>query len=315
MKPFPLAVILAIFTSGALAAFAPRTAEERKEALGDLSGVAPTLRRLLIEDSDFDLIPLPQPGDWLSAHAERGQSFAEFRAAQPNRPDENRRIIYLLPLGEFPKGSSPALETLRSYASAFFQLPVKILPAYRPGVQEFEPRVNAHTKQVQILTSSVLTFLRARLPADAFCLLGVTMEDLYPDPAWNFVFGQASLSTRVGIYSFARYDPEFLGGGRPDNYRSLLLLRSCKVLTHETGHMFGLQHCIYFDCVLAGANHLPEADAHPVHLCPICLRKLQDSIGFDAVRRYSELAKFYRKEGLKTESEWCDRQVAKAGRP
>lgn len=311
MKPILLALMLAIFASGAGAAFTPRTAAERKQAVGDLSALSPTLRRLLTEDSDFDLIPLPEPGDWLSAHTERGQSFDEFRAAQPNRPSEIRRTIYLLPMGQFPKGSSPPLETLRSYAAAFFQLPVKILP----GVQEFQPRVNSHTKQVQVLTSSILSFLRERLPDDAFCLLGVTMEDLYPDPAWNFVFGQASLSTRVGIYSFARYDPEFLGGERPEKFRSLLLLRSCKVLTHETGHMFGLQHCIYFDCVMAGANHLAEADAHPVHLCPICLRKLQDSVGFDAVRRYSDLAKFYRKEGWKTESEWCDRQVAKAERP
>jgi archaemetzincin len=35
------------------------------------------------------------------------------------------------------------------------------------------------------------------------------MEDLYPDPAWNFVFGQASLRERVEVFSFARYDPAF----------------------------------------------------------------------------------------------------------
>jgi archaemetzincin len=33
------------------------------------------------------------------------------------------------------------------------------------------------------------------------------MEDLYPEPSWNFVFGQASLNERVGVYSFARYGP------------------------------------------------------------------------------------------------------------
>jgi archaemetzincin len=315
MKTFGLAVLSVVVATSTLAAFAPRNTEERKEALGDIKSLPPALRRLLVEDADFDLIPLPQPGDWLSVHSEPGQSFNAFRSASPNRPDERRRTLYLLPLGEFPRGSSPALLTLQAYAEAFFQLPVKVLPAYLAADREFQPRVNPGTKQIQILTGSVLSLLRNRLPTDAYCLLGITMEDLYPDPAWNFVFGQASLSTRVGVYSFARYDPEFLGGERPDNYRSLLLLRSCKVLTHETAHMFGLQHCVYYDCVLNGANHLTEADTRTVHLCPICLRKLQDSIGFDAVRRYSDLAKFYRKEGLLKEAEWCERQVAKAAVP
>jgi archaemetzincin len=47
------------------------------------------------------------------------------------------------------------------------------------------------------------------LPADAFCLAMVTMTDLYPRDEWNFVFGLASAQQRVGIYSLARYMPDF----------------------------------------------------------------------------------------------------------
>jgi len=61
---------------------------------------------------------------------------------------------------------------------------------------------------VQLLTGDVLDLLKTRLPEDAFALLGVTMMDLYPDPNWNFVFGQASLRDRVGVYSFTRYAPQ-----------------------------------------------------------------------------------------------------------
>lgn len=32
------------------------------------------------------------------------------------------------------------------------------------------------------------------MPKDAFCIVGITMIDLYPKDSWNFVFGQASLS-------------------------------------------------------------------------------------------------------------------------
>ena len=64
------------------------------------------------------------------------------------------------------------------------------------------------------ISTDVLNFLRTKLPSDAFCILAVTMEDLYPDPTWNFVFGQASLTERIGVYSFARYDPAFYGEKR-----------------------------------------------------------------------------------------------------
>jgi hypothetical protein len=113
------------------------------------------------------------------------------------------------------------------------------------------------TGRRQILTGDVLGWLKGKLPGDGFCLLAITMEDLYPEASWNFVFGQASLNERVGAYSFARYDPAFYGERRGKDYPALLLQRSMKVLTQETGHMFGLAHCIYFHCVMNGSSHLP----------------------------------------------------------
>lgn len=40
----------------------------------------------------------------------------------------------------------------------------------------------------------LLQFLSNRKPKDAFCIVGITMIDLYPEDSWNFVFGEASLS-------------------------------------------------------------------------------------------------------------------------
>jgi archaemetzincin len=307
-------LLLFVVVGEVFAAFEPRTKSERREALGDLSTAAPEFRRLLTPDDDFDLIPLPEPGDWLSIHVEPGQTFDEFIASKPNRPNVSRRIIYLLPIEEFDSESSPAIEVLSEYARIFFQMEVKVLPVYRPDAMEFEPRVNTNTGQVQVLTTRVLAFLRKRLPSDAFCLLGITMQDLYPHPSWNFVFGLASTSTRVGVYSFARYDPEFFGEERPQDFRRTILRRSCRVLTHETGHMFGLLHCIYYDCVLNGSNSLAESDARTIELCPVCLRKLQWSTAFDPVKRYRELAAFFQKHGWTEDADWCEQQVQKSTR-
>ena len=71
---------------------------------------------------------------------------------------------------------------------------------------------------------------------------------------WNFVFGIARASDGVGVYSFARMDPEFPDHPLLSAENSILMLkRCCKVICHELGHLFGLKHCIYFWCLLNGA--------------------------------------------------------------
>src|SRR6266496_1078133 len=175
----------------------------------------------------------------------------------------------------------------------------------------FTTRLNPNTKSRQVLTVDVLKFLQARLPADAFCLLAITMDDLYPDSSWNFVFGQASLHEGVGVYSFARYDPAFYGQRRGSDYDSVLLRRSCKVLVHETGHMYGVSHCVFFACVMNGSNHLGESDSRPFHLCPVCLRKLQWSMNWDIVKRDESLAALYHEFGFEGESKWTEARLTK----
>jgi archaemetzincin len=312
----PTAVWLALAVgAGASGAFAPPSENERLGALGNRFLESEVMQRLLLPDADFPPIAPPHPGDWLAEHPEDGQTFLDYLDSAYHRPQGPRHILYLQPFGEFPEDRSPPLEDLRAYAAAYFQVEVRVLPAVTAGPGEFSPRVNPHTQRRQVLTADIRRYLAAHLPADAFCLLGVTMEDLYPAPSWNYVFGEASLSERVGVYSFARYDPAFFDEERPAGYRRRMLERAAKVLAHETGHMFGLPHCIYFQCVLNGANSLEEADRQPHQLCPVCLRKLYRNIGFDPVQRYRELDAFYRRHGWTDQALWTTRQLAKAAGP
>uniref|UniRef100_A0A8C8ZSI3 Archaemetzincin-2 n=1 Tax=Prolemur simus TaxID=1328070 RepID=A0A8C8ZSI3_PROSS len=175
------------------------------------------------------------------------------------------------------------------------------------------PSPEKHSIYVQSI-GDILKYLKKKKPEDAFCVVGITMIDLYPRDSWNFVFGQASLTDGVGIFSFARYGSDFYSlhyEGKLkklqktsssdysifDNYyipeiTSVLLLRSCKTLTHEIGHIFGLRHCQWLTCLMQGSNHLEEADRRPLNLCPICLRKLQCAIGFSIVERYKALVRW-----------------------
>jgi archaemetzincin len=283
--------------------------EQRLQAIGTTAGLSPILQRAFDPADNFEPVPAPGPNDWLAVHPESGQSFEQFVRSGPNRPDEKRSILYLQPLGEFREGAAPPLDSLREYAAVYFALEVRVLPSMSLDKQSITTRRNPTTGNRQLLTTDILTALKKRIAEDAFCLLGITMEDLYPEPSWNFVFGQASLRERVGVYSFARYDPAFYGAPRGGDYAQILLRRSGKVLVHETGHIFGLAHCVYFRCVFNGSNHLTESDARPMHECPVDLRKLHHSIGFDVPHRYASLFRFYRKAGFEDEAAWTRRRL------
>ena len=295
------------YGEGSLGFVVPSDAD-RAAAAGRLAALPETLRRAV--DSGVDFRPLPPQGrdDWLANHPEPGQGFDQFVRSRPNRPDARRNVLYLQPLGNFDAAQSPPLEQLREFTAAFFTLEAYVLPQAELGQHRIRSRQNPWTGNEQLLTTDILDTLRRRIPADAFAFVGITMTDLYPDPAWNFVFGQASLRERVGVYSFARYDPRFYGEPDTRVSRHLVLRRSAKVLAHETGHMFGIQHCIWYRCLMNGSNHLVEADARPLHLCPVDLRKLHWSIGFDVIERYRHLRDFAGRAGFDDEAEWLDRR-------
>ena len=290
-------------------AFKPPGEAERLQAIGDIDGLPEILRQAFVPGSDFEPIPIPKPVDWLDEHFEAGQTLNDFKNLSWNKPDEIRSRIYLQPLGEFPEAQSPSLELLKEYAEAYFTMEIEVLPSFSLKKQTFTTRINPYTRNLQILTTDVLEMLKEKLPSDGFCILAITMQDLYPHPSWNFVFGQASLIDRVGVYSFARYDPVFYGNVRGKDYQKVLLKRSFKVLVHEMSHIFGLKHCIFYKCVLNGSNHLEESDARPLHLCPVCLRKLQFSIGFDVKKRYQKLLAFYKKVGFEKEALWVSNRL------
>jgi archaemetzincin len=310
-----LGVVLALASLvAASATFRVPDRGERLAALGPLERLDPVLRKILLDEGAFEPMPVPGPGDWLTAHPEPGQTYPQFVASWPNRPEGARRTLTIRPIGAFAPRSAPSLDFLKRFAAAYFGLPVKELPAMGLSGQGITERRNPYTGKRQLLTGDLRIVLRQNLPADAFCLLGVTMEDLYPGPGWNFVFGEASLTERTAVYSFARYDPGFYGEPTRDG-GTLRLLRSCKVLAHETGHMFGIKHCVYYACLMNGSNSMPETDAQPLHLCPVCLRKLQWSVGFDAIKRYRLLHTLCVEGGFEEEARWLAREIVRLQPP
>jgi archaemetzincin len=75
--------------------------------------------------------------------------------------------------------------------------------------------------------------------------------------------------------------------------------------------MFGIRHCIHFQCAMNGANNQAESDRTPLHLCPVCLRKLHHLLNFDVVTREEALANWYAEHKLTPEAEWSRKRLEK----
>jgi len=259
----------------------------------------------------FSPLGEPKPGDWLAEHTEYGQNYDQFVTSSPNMPGRNGRDrIHIQPLGHWDREWREKLKPVQDITQAFYGMTVEVDRSVRDFEKLFTQRIQPGTGMPQILTTDVLKYLKKRLAPDSYSTIAVTMTDLYPDERWNFVFGQASLRDRVGVFSLIRYNPEYYKfGKKPENPEQVVLVRSTKVILHELGHMFGMHHCIYYKCLLNGSNSMDESDSQPITLCPVCLRKLHHLLKFDPMERYRKLLGLYRKYGIESGAIWIEARI------
>ncbi|KAK3714813.1 hypothetical protein LTR37_007548 [Vermiconidia calcicola] len=76
---------------------------------------------------------------------------------------------------------------------------------------------------------------------------------------------------------------------------TLWLGRVCKTASHELGHCFGIDHCVYYACIMQGTARMEEDVRQPPYLCPIDLSKMLRATGTDRDERYRALLEFSRK--------------------
>ncbi len=224
----------------------------------------------------------PRYGEWLAHFEEPGETFNQYlRAVAPARRAIDGDIL-VLPLGSFDARLARIVADAVALAELFYGRGVRLLPAQPVPPLTTEQRRGSGPDE-QLFSLPLLDLLKPRVPPGAAALLAMTPMDLTPGPGWNFVFGQASLIDRVGVWSLYR-----LAEARapaPMQFR-----RVAQVMLHELGHMFGLWHCTAYTCCMNGSNSLPESDRAPLAFCPECDAKVVWRFGLDPLQRHRRLA-------------------------
>ncbi|XP_071957136.1 archaemetzincin-2-like [Antedon mediterranea] len=243
--------------------------------------------------------------------------------------------IEMLPesVKEFKIGDKQLLQWLCDFLKIFFsEMNVNFATNYNLSQVKFKTRYHSVTGKKQILVSDLYSSLHSsfNIPRSNY-ILALTWTDLYPTEELNFVLGEASYSCRCAVFGFGRYEPKSYvstpdgdnanKGITDENKLALdgqLLWKLIRVASHETCHLLGLNHCLFFECSMNESKSVKEALHQPLFLCPVCLRKLHKSLGFDIRQRYAQLRDFlqntnnhYQNDSLQASILWLDRCLEK----
>ncbi|MBI5367045.1 MAG: hypothetical protein HZA54_08405 [Planctomycetes bacterium] len=249
------------------------------------------------EDGEWTKLGKPAPGDWLARFPEEGETFEEYvEEMKDGRPTPTSRIVFV-PLGDFAKDHAELMKLMQEYSEVFFAIKTEVAPA-----RALPPKAFAKSRG-QYNGDKILNLLAKERPEDAIAYVAFTDQDLY-SPGLNFVFGEGSEEDRVGVWSISRL------GDPPE----LLARRTLQLMNHEVGHIFGIDHCIFYECSMDGSNSLEEGDRHPIHFCPLDEKKLAWFFGFETPAHYRKLSAFYKTHGLAGEAPFLDRVLERVGK-
>ena len=170
--------------------------------------------------------------------------------------------IAVIRIGTVPGG---VLEPLPAFLEDRTGVAAQLLPhSIHPGFAYVRDRGQYDCRPL-------IEILEARAPAGDEVALGVADVDLF-SAMFTFVFGEARLAGRAGIFSIHRLRKERYGLPADP---AVLEARSRREALHETGHLLGLIHCREPGCVMRFSPSAEEVDLKDDRFCPRCSERLR----------------------------------------
>lgn len=175
---------------------------------------------------------------------------------------ETPPVIAIQSFGTFNKNFIKQIKTdiNRTYRVEIIELPGRQLPAetyYKP---------NARYR-----ADKLLDYMRKKIPGRYSRILGLTNKDISTTKGKYFdwgIFGLGTLDGRSCIVSTFRL--------RRDASHKKLVVRLIKVVNHELGHTFGIDHCPNTECVMQdGKGTIKTVDRETGSFCTTCRNRLR----------------------------------------
>jgi len=241
--------------------------------------------------NDYKDIAYPKRDNWLSKYGnEETQTYKDFLTIM-NKSIKEKNTIFLLNLDN-------GLNNLEnSYINdGLFKNFILLIQLYYPGVKAQILEGNHNLETLQITKRShdnaydsvdVLRKISKIKPSNGMLIMGITSYDLF-QKSFDHVYGLANLQTNSGVISFKRFWEHFSKIKNISVIDSVIKLGG-QTLLHEIGHIFGMNHCVYFNCNMNGSNGIEEALSQSFELCPVCLRKMFGMLNFDILNRFENL--------------------------
>eukprot|EP00026_Physarum_polycephalum_P008365 Phypoly_transcript_08447.p1 GENE.Phypoly_transcript_08447~~Phypoly_transcript_08447.p1 ORF type:complete len:463 (+),score=102.35 Phypoly_transcript_08447:92-1480(+) len=262
-----------------------------------------------------------------------------------NAPTKTKKYIYILPLGYEPteakekggkgkdkekgekeKGERKGkkeykgidLDVVEEFLQVFFGMPTKLLPSWKFKQAKNKIQIMAGNKNYPISTDKdgrlqVMDILEAmwdHIPKDACCVIGITLHDIFEiEEDENQFWGRAT-GDGCAVISLNRFNPDLFEGGKKEDNFVLSLTRSLNTIVHETMHIFGIDHCVFYRCNMNSSEPILTNIDETLPLCPIDLRKLHHIFKFDVLQRYHNLHEFYKKYKFRYEANWVSKRIS-----
>lgn len=240
----------------------------------------------------YESVNIPVKSEWLYEYKERGQTFKVYSGGIISSPSKRINKVYINILNNDDNLiDQEAIDIFSLFINAYYPCLVSELISKPITFEELgiKPRQSDY---VQYNAGLTIEKLKSYIPKDGIFIIGLSSMDIYPREEWGFCYGLADVMSGSAVFSMRRHYDEVDSSNKNEISRRLeAIYNTAFTLIHEIGHLLGLKHCIYYNCIIRGLNSSRES--YNKFYCPVCMRKLYWNLKLDIEKYWDGLLEMY----------------------